>query len=472
MRVPLVLLIAASVGACDASPPTSPRRPPSSPLADIQDAAHNGGVAGFYFLSPLVATPVTAGTPDGTLSPVVQVCEWNGACVATVAMFTTTSGTGGAVVRYDDPAYHVNWKTDACVTGPCTLDPNKRYRVIVTANGVKLGHADVQPVTNGSQLKNIDTRELIGLVDGRTLPVKFRVEAGLVAAITVNPSPANVAPGSSVALSATAVDLHGNPLSLSYDWMSSDNGMATVNGSGVVTGVASGTATISASAGGRSGYAVVIVQALCDPLPSGLTHWWRGDGDAADAIGGDHGIVQGTVTYAPGRVGQAFQFGNGYLKLNGAYGGPSTQEITVMAWVRTQASGPSAWQAILSSTDPSFVHFQTSAVGGSAVYTQPGPGFNEIQAPGPFPLDVWRHFALTAKSGAIRFYLDGAVYTASNSVFTSITAAPQVLIGRGYGFDRPFPGLVDELQMYNRALSESEIQAVMALPVGVAICVP
>src|SRR5205807_3903472 len=45
-------------------------------------------------------------------------------------------------------------------------------------------------------------------------------------------------------------------------WTSSDGGVARVNGSGLVTGVAAGTATITATSGGKSGSAAVTVVAV------------------------------------------------------------------------------------------------------------------------------------------------------------------------------------------------------------------
>lgn len=44
-----------------------------------------------------------------------------------------------------------------------------------------LGHADVDLVDKGSQLKNVETGQFIALLDGRTLPIKFRIEEGALA---------------------------------------------------------------------------------------------------------------------------------------------------------------------------------------------------------------------------------------------------------------------------------------------------
>jgi len=41
----------------------------------------------------------------------------------------------------------------------------------------------------------------------------------------------------------------------------------------------------------------------------GLASWWRGEGDAKDSVGGNHGTLMGDATFAPGKAGQAFSFG-------------------------------------------------------------------------------------------------------------------------------------------------------------------
>ncbi len=76
------------------------------------------------------------------------------------------------------------------------------------------------------------------------------VAPGSLASITLSPSNATVTVGQSQTLTAVGKDASGTTISgLSFTWATSDDGIATVAG-GVVTGVAVGTATITASSGG------------------------------------------------------------------------------------------------------------------------------------------------------------------------------------------------------------------------------
>jgi len=85
---------------------------------------------------------------------------------------------------------------------------------------------------------------------------------GKVNSVTVSPASAAVAVGATVQLVATAAPPKSAP---TFAWSTSNAGVATVSTSGLVTGVAAGTATIGASAGGRTGSATVTVTAAPTP---------------------------------------------------------------------------------------------------------------------------------------------------------------------------------------------------------------
>jgi hypothetical protein len=81
-----------------------------------------------------------------------------------------------------------------------------------------------------------------------------------VAAVIVTPASGTVIVGGTMQLAATPQDANGSPLTgRTVTWGSDNASAATVNGSGLVTGVAVGTATITATSEGKSGTAVVTV---------------------------------------------------------------------------------------------------------------------------------------------------------------------------------------------------------------------
>jgi uncharacterized protein YjdB len=82
----------------------------------------------------------------------------------------------------------------------------------------------------------------------------------MVAAVTVSAPLKSIDVGSTTQLSAVAYDQTGAQLiGVTFQWSSSDKTIATVSDAGVVTGVAVGTARISAMAGAASGFADVNV---------------------------------------------------------------------------------------------------------------------------------------------------------------------------------------------------------------------
>src|SRR3989441_6285178 len=84
-----------------------------------------------------------------------------------------------------------------------------------------------------------------------------------VASVTISPSAPNIYVGGTLQLTATLKDASGNLLGgRTVSWMTSSGAVATVSASGLVTGLAVGTATITATSEGQSGTAAVTVSTV------------------------------------------------------------------------------------------------------------------------------------------------------------------------------------------------------------------
>jgi len=102
--------------------------------------------------------------------------------------------------------------------------------------------------------------------EGQGGTATITVSTVLVASVTVSPATASVQAGQTVQLAATPKDANGNPLSgRTVTWASSNSAVATVGGSGLVTGVTAGSATITATSEGKSGTSAITVTA---PAPA------------------------------------------------------------------------------------------------------------------------------------------------------------------------------------------------------------
>ena len=162
--------------------------PPSSgPVFAVSDGAHNGN-PDFFFLPPMFKNPNTSpnfepAAFNPNLRPAVEIC-----LLGLPAPDGTRDCVGAPVTRFSpsqislnstDQLYQVNWNTALS-----NLNLANFYRIQVLVGTRVLGFADVDPVVSltGTQLQNLQTGEFIPLVDGRTLPIKFRIETGVLCA--------------------------------------------------------------------------------------------------------------------------------------------------------------------------------------------------------------------------------------------------------------------------------------------------
>lgn len=98
--------------------------------------------------------------------------------------------------------------------------------------------------------------------EGQSAAASISVNAPTVASVTVTPSTATVGAGATVQLSAQAKDANGNVIpGLTVTWSTSNSAVATVDNSGLVTGVSAGSAQITATVGGVLGVADISVPA-------------------------------------------------------------------------------------------------------------------------------------------------------------------------------------------------------------------
>ena len=206
----------------------------------------------------------------------------------------------------------------------------------------------------------------------------------------------------------------------------------------------------------------------CVTQPSGLISWWRGEGDALDEAGNNHGTPVGNATYGTGWVGQGFVLdGNTDLVTVGNPTNLRRQDFTIEAWV--QRASP---------TFVSYGGFGNGVIfgygqGGYGLYLNPNgtpaltkTGINEVM-PAVSITDTNRHHLAVTKSGStVVFYVDGAAYAAAayNPGFVFTTAA--AIGGRADNLDNSFYGMIDEVSVYNRDLAPNEIQAIYTAAVS------
>lgn len=174
-RLTMVVAAGLALGACAPERLVEPDGTVSPDFA-ISDGTTDGD-ARFFFLPPIVSDPASTGTFDADLSPVVEICEWvGGACAGPlVARFEVGGGADDIEVDDAEEHYAVQWHLR-----DSELSVDQVYRISVKVRGRVVGYAEVLIAANGRDARNAETLGYIGLVNNRTLPIKFRLEQGLV----------------------------------------------------------------------------------------------------------------------------------------------------------------------------------------------------------------------------------------------------------------------------------------------------
>jgi beta-glucanase (GH16 family)/uncharacterized membrane protein len=189
----------------------------------------------------------------------------------------------------------------------------------------------------------------------------------------------------------------------------------------------------------------------------------------ADASGnGNTGTISGATWNSAGRFGSALSF-NGttnWVTIPDAASLDLTTGMTIEAWVRPASS--SGYRAVLMKERTAGVSyaFGTDGSGNAIGFLHPAGG-SDIGITGTsIPLNTWTHLAATYDGATFRVYVNG-VQAVSRALTGSIeTSSAPLRIGGNAPFGQYFSGLIDEVRVYNRALTATAIQADMTAAIG------
>jgi len=132
--------------------------------------------------------------------------------------------------------------------------------------------------------------------------------------------------------------------------------------------------------------------------------------------------------------------------------------VTMEAWINPSAA-PQGWQAIVFKempADSAYFLYRSgySAAPVAGVFTT---AEQKVLGTGGPALNTWTHLAFTYDGATEKLYVNGVLVT-SRAQTGTISAANGVLhIGGDSVWGEHFQGLIDEVRIYNRALSAAEI---------------
>jgi hypothetical protein len=198
----------------------------------------------------------------------------------------------------------------------------------------------------------------------------------------------------------------------------------------------------------------------CVTPPAGLISWYRGQNNANDSSGnGNHGTPQGGATFAAGKVGQAFSLDGSDDSVVAPATAALVSSFTVEAWINPSslASNPVVFERGGSTVDRIGLQLLTSGTIGG--YMDSNSGFNV--SGGSIPINGFTHIAyvLNDAANSASLYVNGVLVASASETRSPNGGLGPLTIGNSplSGFVDFFVGLVDELSIYNRALSASEI---------------
>jgi hypothetical protein len=229
-------------------------------------------------------------------------------------------------------------------------------------------------------------------------------------------------------------------------------------------------------------------------LPADPVGYWafdEGAGDIAyDSVGGNDGILINDPNWTAGQIGGALEFDgvDEYVALSST--AVTTTEFTVSGWANHYGPGGGDFTA-----NPIFVQRDDSIGddhvwislraggpdGGAAAGIRSSNGSTQALGYPRKDYHEWHHYAMTVSATDFVFYIDGVEVdrTSNNQQGDYVTSIDHVYIGKGeytgnQGTLRSyFNGLIDEVMVWERALSAEEVEQVyQGGSVTGGICLP
>ena len=175
----------------------------------------------------------------------------------------------------------------------------------------------------------------------------------------------------------------------------------------------------------------------------------------------NHGEMMGNPKHVEGKFGKALEL-NGesdWVEIPHHETLTVDKDFTVMAWIHTErhtGPGGAQWQGILAkSNNPRSYSFYTEA-NSKCLHLSVGGG---SVCQGEVKLNEWQHVVGQMDSGTHRYYINGENVGESGGKNDPPGKADtaSVFIGKTHEGNRQFLGLIDEVRIWNRALTEEEV---------------
>ncbi|MGI8685665.1 MAG: LamG-like jellyroll fold domain-containing protein [Acidimicrobiales bacterium] len=210
--------------------------------------------------------------------------------------------------------------------------------------------------------------------------------------------------------------------------------------------------------------------------PAGLVGAWSFDEPAGltvvDASGsGNSGTLTNATRDAAGRFGSAVRF-NGTNASVVVPDSPSldlTEGMTLEAWVKPSAAMGTAWRTAIMKERPqqlAYTLYANSETSRPRTQISVEGSEQGVSGTTQLALGTWTHLASTYDGSELRVYVNGTEVASIEATGSILTSSNALRFGGNAAFGEFFEGLLDEVRIYNRALTGTELQADMITGIG------
>ena len=198
------------------------------------------------------------------------------------------------------------------------------------------------------------------------------------------------------------------------------------------------------------------------PTPAGLVAGYgfnEGTGTTVtDSSGSSNtGTIQGGTTWsAAGRFGGALTFNgsSGRVSVPDTASLDLTSAVTLEAWVNP-AANQTNWRTVVQKQVDSYLLHASNSSGAlrPAAGVMVGTAVPTVVASSAIPVNTWSHLAMTYDGAQLRLYVNGALISSRDQTGPIATSTSPLWIGGNSPYGEYFNGRIDEVRVYNRALT-------------------
>jgi hypothetical protein len=198
-------------------------------------------------------------------------------------------------------------------------------------------------------------------------------------------------------------------------------------------------------------------------LTNGLVAHYKFEDNANDSSGnGNNGTANGGVTYTTGVVGSkaaSFDGVDDYINIGSIYD-VDTNDLGISLWVSFDTNASDNQFLTNGSTSMSDQNYfaLTYANGGTSKirFASQGDTWENLYTSSTQSTDTWYYIYIEKVGSTAKIYIDGVLSSSSSDHGGDIGNVYDWVIGKGHQ-DQLFDGLIDDLRIYNRALTTDEI---------------